>query len=274
MPSSVSDPASMRMFLTPKWWLSHLFVATMLVVMTAAGFWQLDRLSERRASNDEIRAASEADPVPVEQALDRVAAGETVLDHTAVTVRGTFRGDLGFLVANRTFDTQPGSWLAAPMELDDGRLIIVSRGWVPRRWVVGDDPRSADPPTGTVVIEGRLFESIDGGRIGTGTDTLAEVSRMELETVEEALGVDLADRWVQLSEPQAAFGEIPVPVPPPNLNDGPHLSYAFQWFFFTVSTVVAYGLIFRHRLRDARIEDQALLDLSGQAEESGVRSEN
>ena len=50
----------MRMFLTPKWLASHAFVATMLVVMLAAGFWQLDRLDARKASNEEIRTASES----------------------------------------------------------------------------------------------------------------------------------------------------------------------------------------------------------------------
>ena len=48
------------MFLTPKWLASHAFVVTMLVVMLAAGFWQLDRLDARKASNEEIRTASES----------------------------------------------------------------------------------------------------------------------------------------------------------------------------------------------------------------------
>lgn len=242
------------MFLTPKWWLSHLFVVVMIVAMTGAGFWQLDRLDERRASNDDIRAASEAAPAPIEDVLDRIAAGEDVLDHTAVIVEGTYRTDLGLLVANRTFDTQPGSWLAAPVELDDGRVVMVSRGWVPRRWVAGDDPRSADAPSGRVVVEGRLFDSVGGGRVGSGTDVLAEVNRMDLETVATALGIDVADRWVQLASQSPAAGDLPIPVPPPSLNDGPHLSYAFQWFFFTAGTIVAYGLILRRRLRDAAIE--------------------
>ncbi|NIR40461.1 MAG: SURF1 family protein, partial [Actinobacteria bacterium] len=44
-------------------------------------------------------------------------------------------------------------------------------------------------------------------------------------------------------------GELPIPVPPASLDEGPHLSYAFQWFFFSVGTVVAYGLILRRQLR-------------------------
>ena len=72
----------MRSLLTPKWVLSHLFAASMVVLMVGLGFWQLDRLDQRKADNDEIRAASEAPSLPIEDLLD----DPHVLDHTAVTV--------------------------------------------------------------------------------------------------------------------------------------------------------------------------------------------
>jgi surfeit locus 1 family protein len=36
-------------------------------------------------------------------------------------------------------------------------------------------------------------------------------------------------------------------VPPPELSEGPHLGYAFQWFTFTVIALVGYPLILRRR---------------------------
>ena len=117
----------MRMFLTPKWMLSHLFVVSMLVIMTAAGFWQLDRLDARQASNEEIRAASEAPAQPVEDLLEQVASGIDVPDQTSVIVEGRFLDDRNLLIAYRTFDTEPGFWFVAPLELDDGRIVLVSR---------------------------------------------------------------------------------------------------------------------------------------------------
>ena len=236
----------MRSLLTPQWLLSHLLVLTMIVAMTALGFWQINRLDARQATNDEIRGAAEAPELPIEHVLGEPGSQ----DHRAVTVIGTYRTDLSFLVANRTFDTQPGSWLATPIELADGRLVAVGRGWVPRLWIAGKDPREVETPAGEVRISGRLFVSIDGGRIGSGTDELAEVSRMDLEVVEEAIGAELVDRWVQLELQAPAQVDLPVPVPPPVLSNGPHLSYAFQWFFFTLGTIVAYTLILRRRLQD------------------------
>jgi cytochrome oxidase assembly protein ShyY1 len=40
-----------------------------------------------------------------------------------------------------------------------------------------------------------------------------------------------------------------VPVPPPELGEGPHLSYAVQWFIFTTIAVVGYPLILRRVLQ-------------------------
>ena len=244
----------MRMFLTPKWMLSHLFVVSMLVIMTAAGFWQLDRLDARQASNDEIRAASEAPAQPVEDLLEQVASGIDVPDQTSVIVEGRFLDDRNLLIANRTFDTEPGFWWVSPLELGDGRVVIVSRGWIPRDVASGESPQRIEQPSDPAVLSGRLFDSVDGGRIGTEVDGVPQISRLDLDSVEEVLGIEVADRWVQAVDPDWERGVLPIPVPRPTLDDGPHLSYAFQWFFFTVSTIVAYALILRRRRREADLE--------------------
>ena len=77
-----------------------------------------------------------------------------------------------------------------------------------------------------------------------------EVSRMDLAVIEEMLAVEVEDQWVQLVRQAPPLDEIPVPVPAPSLDEGPHLSYAFQWFFFSTATVVAYALILRTRWRE------------------------
>lgn len=243
----------MRQFLTPKWILSHLFVSAMVVVMVTLGFWQLDRLDERKDLNDEVRAAIEAEPRPVEDVL-----GNDPADHTAVVVRGSYQPELSFLVANRSYETQAGYWLVTPVRLADGRLVVVSRGWVPRTWVAGNDVRTVDTPTGEVEILGRVNESVRGGRIGTATDSgLVELTRLDLDRVEELLGVDVADTWVQLAAPVPGVNEIPVPVPPPGLDEGPHLSYAFQWFFFSSGAVIVYALILHRRRTEPTVQERA-----------------
>ena len=48
----------------------------------------------------------------------------------------------------------------------------------------------------------------------------------------------------------------PEPVPAPTLDEGPHLSYAVQWFIFTTVAVVGYPLILRRRARELEVEGE------------------
>ena len=240
----------MRPFLTPKWLLSHVFVLAMVVLMVGLGFWQLNRLDERKERNVVVRAAMEAEPVAIESLL-----GTDPPDHTSAIVAGEYLDGYSFLVANRTFESQAGFWLATPMRLADGRVVVVSRGWVPRPWASGDDPRQITTPTGTIEVLGRVRESVGGGRIGGGTSfELPEISRLDLATVEEMLDLDVEDSWVQLEQQAPPLAELPIPVPRPSLDEGPHLSYAFQWFFFSSATIVAYALILRRRRGELAVE--------------------
>ena len=222
----------------------------MVIVMMSLGFWQLDRLDERRAANDDVRSALDAPEVEIGAVLDGT---EPVVEQRAVVLTGAYRPDLEFLVANRSLDGAAGSWLVTPIELDDGTLVAVSRGFVPRLWVAGVDERDAAAPQGEVAVAGRLHTSVEGGRSATGDDGgLPELNRLDLDEASEVLGATLAPVWVQLASQEPPPGELPVPVPPPGLDEGPHLSYAFQWFFFSAGTVVAYAAILRRRWRDPR----------------------
>jgi cytochrome oxidase assembly protein ShyY1 len=239
-----------RPFLTFKWMVSHVFVLAMVALMIGLGFWQLSRLDERKDRNVEVRAAMEAEPQTIEALL-----GTEPLDQTAALVAGEYLTEHSFLVANRTFDSKAGSWLATPMRLADGRIVVVSRGWVPRLWAAGSDGREIETPEGPIEVLGRIQESVGGGRIGGGSvSVLPEISRLDLDMVEEMLGLEVEGLWVQLSQQAPPLGELPIPVPRPSLDEGPHLSYAFQWFFFSIGTIVAYGLILRNRRRDLALE--------------------
>ena len=239
----------MRSLLTVRWLLSHLFVLAMVVVMVNLGFWQLRRLDERQADNAAVRAASE------QVALDLVSVADvsSVPEYTAAVAVGTYEIEYELLVANRSFEGASGFWLVTPLQLTDGRTVAVVRGWVPRLVTAGVDERPTSPPAGTVTVEGLLFESVSGGRVAdVGEGETPQLSRMDLDRYEEVTGLEVADRWLRLrtQEPMQA-GDLPAPVPPPALDEGPHLSYAVQWFFFSAGTIVVYGLILRRRLRSS-----------------------
>jgi cytochrome oxidase assembly protein ShyY1 len=223
---------------------SHLFAVAMVVLMTNLGFWQLRRLDERRADNAQVAEAMLRAPSDIGAYLDTLGLPP---EFTAVAARGTYLTGAEARIGNRSSGGQPGFWLATPLELADGRIVAVVRGWVPRRSVTGLDERSSAPPAGEVTVAGLAFDSVEGGRIAeTGPGDVPEISRMDLDRFEEVSGVDVQDVWIRLraqSPPQPSG--LPEPVPDPDLGEGPHLSYAFQWFFFSAGAVVVYILILR-----------------------------
>ncbi len=212
--------------------------------MASLGFWQLRRLEDRRVDNDAVRAASAAPALAIQEHLN----GTIPANHTPVTVTGEYIAERSFLVANRTYDTRPGYWLATPVRLSDGRVVIVARGWVPRTWVSGDDLRTIRTPK-HVRVTGRTFASVDGGRRGSPSKEMVVISRMDLPVVQQAIGLEVIDVWVQLEQQYSGSGALPIPVPKAVLDDGPHLAYAFQWFFFSIGGVVVYALVLRRRSR-------------------------
>lgn len=234
----------MRRLASPGWVASHLFALAMVTLMANLGFWQLRRLDDRRADNAQIVAAMSQAPADIAAYLDRRGPPP---EHTAVAAAGAYLADAEVRIGNRSRGGQPGFWLATPLELSDGRAVAVVRGWVPRRQAAGLDARSPAPPAGDVVVAGLAFDSVDGGRVAqTAPGDTPEISRMDLDRFEEVSGVDVVDVWIRLraqSPPQP--DGLPEPVPDPDLGEGPHLSYAFQWFFFSAGAVVVYALILR-----------------------------
>jgi hypothetical protein len=57
--------------------------------------------------------------------------------------------------------------------------------------------------------------------------------------------------------PEAADPSSIVPVPPPELSEGPHLGYAVQWFIFSAIALVGYPIVLRRVLirRGKEVDD-------------------
>jgi surfeit locus 1 family protein len=47
-------------------------------------------------------------------------------------------------------------------------------------------------------------------------------------------------------------GDLPEPAPLPELDEGPHLSYAIQWFTFATIALVGYVVLSRRDRREDR----------------------
>jgi cytochrome oxidase assembly protein ShyY1 len=133
---------------------------------------------------------------------------------------------------------------------DDGSTIVVNRGFVR----LGTDVPAA--PSGRFDVLGRVRVPQER-RTGELTDNaegpVEEVRRIDLDQLAAQLPGDLPPVYLDLvdSRPEGAPTD-PVPVPAPTLDEGPHLSYAIQWFIFATCVLIGWVLAVRRSLATRR----------------------
>jgi cytochrome oxidase assembly protein ShyY1 len=245
----------------PKWILSHVLVLLLVVVMVNLGFWQLRRLHTRREFNSSVRHNQAAPIVDIDQVLSPTApySAAKPIAYRRVKVTGAYDPSQEVLVRARSLDEEPGVWVLTPLKTDTGAAVVVSRGWVPASGPIDHTPAGADPPTGEVTVTGMLIPTQTRGILGSkdpATGHLDTLARADIARLQQQVPYDLYPGFVQLAtqDPRQASG-FPKPVPPPTLDEGPHLSYAVQWFTFSAIAVLGYPLILRRAARseaDAR----------------------
>jgi cytochrome oxidase assembly protein ShyY1 len=109
----------------------------------------------------------------------------------------------------------------------------------------------AAPPDGPLTIQGFLLPRERAG--SARPDANGVVGRPSPEGLRARLGTAVYPLAIQLTdqdEPQP--GDLPVPIGWPELSEGPHLSYAIQWFSFAAIAVVGAVVLLRRERRRAR----------------------
>ncbi len=254
---------SYRFASRPRWILSHLFVLGMVVLMVNLGFWQLRRLHEKQAHNRVVTTRTAEAPAPVTDVLraddgfgSAGLAKARRVEFRQVTAAGTYRADQEVLVRGRSLNGAPGSWVLTPLQLDDGTALVVNRGWIPNDGSKQAVPASFAAPSGRIEVTGLLQTTETRGSFGATdppTGTLTNLARADLARLQRQVPEKLIPAYAQLERQRPAPGDpqrSPTLLPAPELSEGPHLSYAIQWFTFSLMAVVAYAFILRRNARE------------------------
>jgi len=242
-----------RFLVRPKWIGFHLLVIGAVVLMVNLAFWQIRRLDERKDFNREVTTRSEQ---PVADVLDVVHQDTAPADVEWRTVEatGTYLADQQVVVVNRGQNGQAGVNVVTPLQLADGRLLLINRGFVP-------EPNAAPvPPAGTVTVEGRVRGSQNRalGQLTDPTDVrLTEVQRIDIPRLAQQLPGPTVQVYVDLLASRPGQGSIPIPLPDPVLDEGPHLSYTVQWFIFSVCVLAGWVLAVRRSAKKYAAEREA-----------------
>jgi len=228
----------------PRLWPTVIAVPAFLLLL-GLGFWQLDRLAQKEALIATLEARWSEAPAAFPERIDDYEAWE----YRRVLLRGHFLHERELLFPGKTYKGSVGSWIATPFVLDNGRSVIVHRGWLPDRYLPRAS-RTEGLPEGEVTVEGILRE---GGWTGWESmrpenspaqnywlwfDLPAMAAAAELQNpVTDVYVMELGDEATGL----LPIGlELSVDLP----ND--HLQYAITWFALAIALAVIY-LVFHLR---------------------------
>ena len=243
----------MRMFGRPRWVITHLVVLAVAILFVNLGLWQLRRLEERRAEIATINRNMAAEVEPLERLLARSGDDPDQLANRRVTVSGTYRPADEVLLTPRSSGREAGHHVLTPLVIQRDEAVLVDRGWVP---FAEDEPpiEVAAPATGRVTVTGILFPTQEAARFGTSTggQRLTYLSTADVDRIQPQVDIALLRFWVLLQGQSPPPGDLPVPGSPPEVTEGSHQSYAWQWFSFATILVVGYPLLLRRSLAAAR----------------------
>lgn len=221
-------------------------IGTVVVLATAAlcvrlGFWQLARLSQRRAVNA-ATAAALAEPVHELQSVDlRIGA------YRRVRAQGTYDLDRQVVVVTRPYRGSPGVIVLTPLRLDAGGAVLVQRGWVASGNAVDVDLALLHE-VGRVEVRGVLLPPEPGARTVTGDTWPVLVQRIDARRLAGRYPYPIAPHVLR-QLPDSSLPTRPRRMPLRPSDQGPHLSYAIQWFSFATILLVGLVAIFRAQRR-------------------------
>jgi surfeit locus 1 family protein len=118
-----------RFLLRPRWIGFHLLVAAGVVLMVNLGFWQLRRLEQRQDFNATVEARFDIPAATLDTVLAEGTPDE--VEWRRVIATGQYLPDEQVIVVNRSQGGRAGQNVVTPMRLDDGRVLVVNRGFVP-----------------------------------------------------------------------------------------------------------------------------------------------
>jgi surfeit locus 1 family protein len=209
------------------------------------GFWQLDRLAERRRVNASAQAQLDLPAISLPQAL----AESDELEYRRATASGVFDAAHEIYLTSRPQDGIAGVHVVTPLLLAEaGPAVLVDRGWI-----ADADYRALSPETwsldGPAEVSGFLLPSQDEPALAFLADRVPEEGEpplldwraLSIEGIRRQIPYAILD-VVLVQESPAPHAGAPRPSPELDLGEGSHLGYAIQWFAFAAIALAGSGL--------------------------------
>ena len=235
--------------------MRKILTATALAVVLIFGciqgaMWQYDRYQVRHAKNSLI-TANVSKPAISESELNNFSDSKKAWRETQLT--GSFIPSKEILVRNRYHEGKYGFGVITLFKSEQDKFYWVDRGWV----IAGKD--ALTPPTTKPVTEDKVeilarvrIENIENQIAGSVFAVPNGKDGKQLEKWNQTGSVTTQNLYLDLISTSEPKLNPDVPSPLPEISDGPHLAYSFQWLIFALLVLVALFLVIREEARAQR----------------------
>lgn len=226
--------------------VAWLFFIAGFALMMALGAWQLERLAWKNELLSRIERSAVAAPVT---ALPNDMAALEALEFHTVLLRGRYMPEYAFHVTPRYWKNQLGYHLFTPFRLEDGRIVLVNRGWVPAKQKDPATRAGSEPDDTPTSVSGMIRRNAERSRFTPQSQpekNLWFARDLALMAEHAKLGEVLPVSIDRVGEQDAATLPVPSDGKVRLLND--HLQYAITWFLIGFGILVIF-LVYHHKGR-------------------------
>jgi cytochrome oxidase assembly protein ShyY1 len=238
----------LRGLLRPRWILLHVGIAVLVALMVNFALWQAQRLDERRAFNATVSVRSQEPVVPLADLAGTAAGAPSSVEWRRASVTGTYDAAGTVTIVNRSSNGAAGYDQLVPLRTDGLGIVLVNRGFVPLA-TAPDSP----VPSAPVTAVGYLRATQTRGTLGAVDSTdpaTVEFQRIDVPLISRKFGGTVFPLYLQLvAETPPTGADWPAPVAFPELSEGSHQSYVFQWSFFSLVAVAGWVVVVRRKWR-------------------------
>jgi surfeit locus 1 family protein len=210
------------------------------LVFARLGAWQMDRLRERRAANLVALQARSAPRIR----LDGATPITPELNGREVSATGRYDHEHDVVLRGKAYGGSPGVEVVSPLVLEGGRTaVLVNRGFLPTPDAVTAQTDSVRE-FGRVRVNGTALQVPSGGGAPLDRGGHITYARLDREALTSRMPYRIAPIYIRQS-PDTTLPLFPRRLAPLPIDDGPHLSYAIQWFAFAAMAIVFGGVILK-----------------------------
>lgn len=238
-------------YLRDSWrrWVAWLLLAVVFAI--ACGFlsnWQFNRRTEALAKMAQLAQNYDAPPVSLNSV--NFKPGD---EWRPLKLTGHFLPENALLVRNRPYNGDPGFLELVPFQRTNGLVVAIEVGWLPSDDHLNPPKIYPRPGSQLQTIWGRQRPSeptLDRGA------PAGQIATINLPTFVKKVGIKdraVTSFYLSLGESNFAKNGSPRLLERPQLDEGNHLSYAFQWIAFAVLAFCALLWAIRQEIHFKRL---------------------